>query len=146
MASAIHQHELAIGIHICPPFWTSLTSASPSHPSKLSQSTRFELPASYSKFLPAICFTSHNVYISMLLLVCPPSPSHTGSTNLSLCLRLRGCPADRFISTIFLDSIYISINIWHLFFSFSLTSQCMTGSRFIHLTTTDSNSFLFMGD
>ena len=32
------QHESAIGIHISPPFWTSLPSPSPSHPSRLLQS------------------------------------------------------------------------------------------------------------
>ena len=32
------QHESAIGIHISPPFWTSLLSASQSHPSRLIQS------------------------------------------------------------------------------------------------------------
>ena len=32
------QHESAIGIHISPPFWTSLPSLSPSHPSRLIQS------------------------------------------------------------------------------------------------------------
>ena len=31
------QHESAIGIHIPPPFWTSLPSPSPSHPSRLIQ-------------------------------------------------------------------------------------------------------------
>ena len=32
------QHESAIGKHISPPFWTSLPSPSPSHPSRLIQS------------------------------------------------------------------------------------------------------------
>ena len=32
------QHESAIGIHISPPFWTSLPCPSPSHPSRLIQS------------------------------------------------------------------------------------------------------------
>ena len=32
------QHESAIGIHISPPFWTSLPSPSPPHPSRLMQS------------------------------------------------------------------------------------------------------------
>ena len=36
-----------------PPSWTSLQPPPPSHPSKLSQSTRTELPASYSNFPPA---------------------------------------------------------------------------------------------
>ena len=39
----------------------------PSHPSRLSQSTSFELPASYSTFPLAICFTYGNVYVLMLL-------------------------------------------------------------------------------
>ena len=34
----------AIGIHISPPSWISLPPPTPSHPSRLSQSTRFELP------------------------------------------------------------------------------------------------------
>ena len=37
---------------------------------------------------------------------------------------------------------YICLNIWHLCFFFWLTSLCITGCRFIHLTTTVSNSFL----
>ena len=32
------QHESPIGIHIAPPFWTSLPSSSPSHPSRLTRS------------------------------------------------------------------------------------------------------------
>ena len=58
----------------------------------------------------------------------------------SLCLHLHSFPAGRFINTIFLDAIYI-VNILYLFFSFWRTSLCITGSRFIYLTRTDSNSF-----
>ena len=60
----------------------------------------------------------------------------------SLHLLLHSFPANRLISIIFLDSIYI--NLWYLFFFFWLTSLYITGCSFIHLTTTDSNSFLFM--
>ena len=56
MVYAIHQHEMAIGIHMSPPFYTL------SHPSRLSQSTGFGFPASYSKLPLAICFTYGNVY------------------------------------------------------------------------------------
>ena len=35
---SVKPHESAIGIHISPPFWTSLLSPSPSHPSRLIQS------------------------------------------------------------------------------------------------------------
>ena len=36
------------------------------------------------------------------------------------------------------------ISIWYLFFSFWLTSLCVTCSRFIYHSRTDSNAFLFM--
>ena len=38
LISAIHQHELSVGIHISPPSWSSLPPPAPSHPSRLSQS------------------------------------------------------------------------------------------------------------
>ena len=50
----------------------------------------------------------------------------------SLHLYLHSFPIDRFIDTIFLDSI--CVNVVYLFFSFWLTSLCITGSKFIHLT------------
>ena len=58
LVSAIHQHE-SPQVYLCP-----LLLEPPSHltshpnPSRLSQSTRFELPASYSKFTLAIYFTN----------------------------------------------------------------------------------------
>ena len=62
--------------------------------------------------------------------------------SLYLCLYF--CAVNGFISTSFLDSIYI----WIYEYSFSLsdTSLCVTGSRLIHITTTDSISFLFMAE
>ena len=67
LASAICQHESAIGIHMTPPSWMSLTPPTPSHPTGLSQSTGFELPESYNKFLLVIYFAYSNLYVSMLL-------------------------------------------------------------------------------
>ena len=67
LASAICQHESAIGIHMTPPPWTSLTPPTPFHPTGLSQSTGFELPESYNKFLLIIYFAYGNIYVSMLL-------------------------------------------------------------------------------
>ena len=76
LVSAIHQHESATGVHISPPSWTSLPPPSPFCCSSLSQSTRFELPVSYSKFPLAMCFIHGHVYVSMLLAqFAPPSPS-----------------------------------------------------------------------
>ena len=61
----------------------------------------------------------------------------------SLCLHLHCCPANRFISTIFLDSTYMCVNMWYLFFSFWPTSLCIIDSRFTYLIRTDFDVFLF---
>ena len=106
-----------------------------------------ELPVLYSSFPLVIYFTYGNVCVSMLLSqFIPSSPSPAVSTDLfqcSLCLHLYSFPANRFISTIFLDSIYMYLlhNIY-----FSVSSLCKTGPRFIHLSSTDSYSFLFMAE
>ena len=109
LASATHQHESAIGIHMSPPSWTLLLpSPIPSHPSRLSQSTG----------LSSLCHIENSHSLSILHMVMSMFPCY--SLNLShsllppLCpqvcslyLRLHCCPANRFISTIFLDSIHI---------------------------------------
>ena len=61
LVSAVHWHESAIGIHTSPPLWMSLPTPTPSHPSRLPQSTGYELPASYSKFhwLSALYMIKH---------------------------------------------------------------------------------------
>ena len=46
LVSAIQWHESTICVHMSPPSWASLPPPIPSHPSRLSQSPRFELPAS----------------------------------------------------------------------------------------------------
>ena len=79
MVFAVHQHELALGIHMSPPSWTT----PPSHPSQLSQSTSFGFPASYSKLTLAIYLTYGNAYVSMLFSqIIPPLPSPTESKRL----------------------------------------------------------------
>ena len=76
LVSAIHQHESAIAIHMPPSSGISFLPPTPSHPSRLSQSAGFELPASHSKFPLSIYFMYGNVYISVLLFqFFPPSPS-----------------------------------------------------------------------
>ena len=60
MVFAIHQYELAIGIHISPP---SLSPFPP--PSRLSQSTGLGYPASYITLSLAIYFTYSDVYVSL---------------------------------------------------------------------------------
>ena len=56
----------------------------------------------------SICFTHDSVYMSRLLSqLVPPSPSPTVTTSPF---------STRLISTIFLDSIGVCVNIWYLFF------------------------------
>ena len=75
--------RIAIGIHVFPPSWTPLPPLIPFHPSKLSQSTGFELTAPCSKFPLDIYFTYGNVYVSILLFQFnPPSSAPSGSTSL----------------------------------------------------------------
>ena len=79
MVFAIHQHELAIGIHVSPYPPTSL----PLYPSRLSQSTGFGYLASNIELALVIYFTYGNVYFSMLFSqIIPPSPFCTESKSL----------------------------------------------------------------
>ena len=59
---------------------------------------------------------------------------------------LHCCPKNKSFGTIFLDSIYIYIRIWHLSSSFWLISLHIIGSRFIQLIRTNSKTFLFMSE
>ena len=54
------QHESAIGIHMSPPFWTSLPFPSPSQPLRLTKSL-FQFPEPYNKFPLDIYFTYGSV-------------------------------------------------------------------------------------
>ena len=126
-----------------------------SNPSRLSQSTG----------LSSLCHSANSYWLSISHVVMhtfqwhsefiPSFPCPTVSTSLFSCLDLYSCPADRFIRTIFLDSIYsiysifyicvcVCVNICYLFFSFWLTSLCIIGSRFIQLIRTDSCSFSWL--
>ena len=51
---------------MCPSVWTPLPLPSAPCPSRLSQSTGFECPASYIKVTLVICFAYGNIYVSML--------------------------------------------------------------------------------
>ena len=81
----------------------------------------------YSNSRLAIYFTHGSIQMSILLsqFVLPSPSPHV---HMFLCLHLNSCPAKRFISTIFLDFIYIYIfiNILYLFFSDLLHSVWQT--------------------
>ena len=147
MIFAIHQHELAIGIHVSPypeapshlppqtiplgcpraPALGALLHASNLHWASILHTVMYMFQC-YSLKL------SHPLLLPLSLKVC----------SLHMCLLC--CPAYRIIGTIFLNSIYICINIQYLSFSFWLTSLCIIGSSFIHLIRTDSNVFLYIAE
>ena len=106
LASAIQQCESATDI--CT-FLPSNLSPTPHHPTPPGcHRAPAALPASHRNFPLAICFTYGNVYGSVLFSqFIQPFPSSIVSKVCSLCRCLFSCPAKRFISTIFLDSIYM---------------------------------------
>ena len=104
LVSAIYQHESAVRLYMSSPSWTSL-------PPRTTLLGYHRVPD--LSFLPHTenyhwlsNFIYGNIYVSMVLSQFVPfSPSH--SESKSLCLYLHCYPANRFISTIFLDSIYM---------------------------------------
>ena len=107
---AIHQHESATGIHMSPLSWASLPSQTPSYLSRLSQSTR----------LNSLCQTADSHWLCILHMVMymfscyclnssHPFPPTLYPQVSSLCLYLYCCPANRFINTISLDSVYLCL-------------------------------------
>ena len=109
LVSIMYQHELAVGIHMSPPIWTSLPPPTPSYPIPLWHPIvtehHFEVPASHNKFpWPILHFNvlpyySLNLAHPFLPPLCPKI--------CSLRLLFHCCPANGFISTIFLDSIHM---------------------------------------
>ena len=115
----------------------------PSHTTPLGchRTLSWALHIIHSTFVLAIYLTCGNVYVWMLLSVCPTLsfPRCVHRSVLYVCTST--ATLHQFISTIFLDP-YIYTNILYLFFSFRLTSLSITGSRFIDLTRTNSSLFL----
>ena len=101
-------HESATGIIHCVASFLSLCPTSqPTPPFQVVTEYRAELCHRASlHWLSNI--TYGNVHVSMLLTAfIPPSPSRPVSTSLVSVCRLQRCPADRFISAVFLESIYM---------------------------------------
>ena len=101
-------------------------------------------PISGQQRLPTSCLfhTWQCIYVSPALPVHPTLPLPTLCPHVrSLCLCLYSCLGNRFICVIFLDFIYIYINIQYLFFPFWLTSLCKTNPGSSHISTNDPISF-----
>ena len=97
----------------------------------------------YHRFPPAICFTHGGVYISIpTSQTIPPSASSTVSTHPFSTFASLFLPC-KLVHLYHFSRFHIYVLIRYLFFSFWLTSPCMTGSRSIHVSTNDPFSFLF---
>ena len=100
------------------PSLLSLPPTLPMPPLQVVTKHRADLPVLCGCFPLAICFTFGSVYMSMPLshfVPAYPSPSPCPQVH-SLHLCLYSCPAPRFISTVFLDSMYMC---QHTVFNFS---------------------------
>ena len=106
LVSAVQQNESAPCIHIYLPFRTSLPLIPHPPPIQVTAEHQAEFPALYISFLLAICFTHASVHMSVPVsqFIPSPAPAHV-HPSIFLCLRLYSCPVDRFICTIFLDSM-----------------------------------------
>ena len=136
LISAIQQCESAISIHMAPPSWTSLPR--PPHPFPLGCLGAWGWASlSYSNSPSAVYFTFGNIHISVFNLSHPLLPPLCPQF-CSLCLCLYSCPANWFISAIFLFHVYaLTYNI-----CFSLTSLCMTMHIFDGKYALDSAIFV----
>ena len=108
-------NQLYVYIYPHIPSLLSLLATLPIPPLQVFTNHGAELPVLCNSFPLAIYFTFSSVYMSMPLShFVPASHSPPCPQVCSLRLHLYSCPATRFISTVFLDSIYICISIWYL--------------------------------
>ena len=100
----------------------------------------------YSSFPLAICVAHGSLYISKLLSqFILPSPSPPGQQVHFLHLCLCSLPASRFTSAIFLGPMYM--HSYATLLLLFLTSLWVTGSRFVRLSSVDSNfPFLWLSN
>ena len=138
-------------VYMCPPSWTSLPPASPSHPSGSSQCTSPEHPLSCIEPGPVICFTYGNIHVSMLFSqIIPPFSSPTRFKSLFFKFCLFCYLPYRVVITIFLNSIYMhSVQFSHSVVSDSLwphESQharppCPSGTPGVHSDSRPSSQW-----
>ena len=120
-----------------------------SHPSRWSQSTEL-ISLGYAAASHQLSVIHLVVYIcqcysfiSSQLTLPPPCVL---KSMLYLCVFIPVLPLGSSEPFSFLQIPHICVSIRYLFFSFRLTSHCMTDSRSIHFTTNNSISFFFMAE
>ena len=109
MVFAAHQYESAMGAHISPENHTSL----PPHPIPLGCP---RAPALSIELALAIYFVYSNIYVILSNHPTLPFSHRVQKSVLYICVSC--CLAYRIVITIFLNSIYIYVNIQYWCFSF----------------------------
>ena len=126
LVSAIPQHESSIGIPMSPP------SHLPPHPTPLGCHRAPDLSSLHhtanSHWLSVLHMVTYMFQCYSLYSSHPLLPTLCSQIRF-LYLHLHCCPANRLISTIFLESIYMYVFICLI--CFSLFSLCKIVSRFI---------------
>ena len=129
------------GVYISPPSWVSLPPP-PSQPSRSSQSTKLSSLCYTEGSHLAICFTQCNICqcysLSSSHILLPPQCPHI----CSLYLPFYSCPANRFISIIFLNSICVLT----YYICFSLSDLVHSVWKTLGSSTSDSILFHFMAE
>ena len=142
LVPAIQHHESALSVHIASPSWASLPPSP--YPTSLGCHPALHwAPCVLQQLLLAVCFIYGNVYFQCYALHLSHPLLPLLCQVCSVCLCLYSCPANWITGTIFLDSVYMCY-MQYFFFSLSDLLYSVTGSRFIHLSSTDSNSLFFM--
>ena len=142
MVSAIQKCESAISMYVYPP--PEPPSHSPQHPIPLGcRSAPGWAPYIVQQIPTSSLFCIRScIYFSATLSICP-TLFFSRCVHQSLFYTCFSSAALQVGSILFFWIPYMCVNIY-LFFSFWLISLSITGSRLIHLTRTDSNSFLFI--
>ena len=109
LVSTVQQSESATCIHIYPSSWTFLPLPRHRAPSKSSPSTKLSFCATEKLHTSYLLYTWYCIYATTYLPMHPSlAPPSQCPYFCSLYLRLYSCPANRFLSTTFLHSTYMS--------------------------------------
>ena len=138
----IQQCESA-SVYISPPSGASLPPHHSTPPLQLITEHQVELPVLYSSFPLAVSHMVMYIFNATLSVCSALSFSHCVCKSiLSVCVSSLALQVCSSISSLLIP--WLCFNIQYLVFSFWLTSCCTTSCRFVYLSSTDSNLFLFM--
>ena len=134
----------ALSTHISPPPWTSLPPTAP-HPSPLGchRAWGWTPWAMKQLSLSHLLYTWQSLYSGLLSQSVPPSPSLSVLTSLFSTSAFLFLPLKE-VHQGYFSRFHTYVLIYNICFSLP-DLLCVKGSRFVHLSSTDSDLFLFIG-